>query len=428
VCVRNQGSVAAENYTLKFYDGQTEVGSVAGTKIESGAFAMLTYEHTFTQEGEHTLTARCEMEADEFLANNMTADFYVSVQPEGVRSSMVEAYEGEDLNYYAPLNMYDKNSLSWLLYNRNDLAFESGDNISGMAFRTKFAKETDRMHLVVYIGETNQDNIMTSVPVPASLTKVFDGAVTVGDKDGGNLVINFQRAYSYAGKNLIVAVYKETTEAYSYNIDFGFYGYYSLSAVSAVAVHSAEPIDLTQVNMTEDEVRSAISLHKPSTIFLLNDQVSYHSVNFEVTDQNGQEVKNATVTFDGTVMAAGKYKVENVPDGTYAYSVSLNGETVSGELTVNGADVTEKVQLQHVANESNQKQTMVRIYPNPTDGKLHIDVAEGAKEINLYDISGRSVRRINRVPAGIIELDMTDCHSGIYLLKIDNRAFKVSKR
>ncbi|MBD5397489.1 T9SS type A sorting domain-containing protein [bacterium] len=71
---------------------------------------------------------------------------------------------------------------------------------------------------------------------------------------------------------------------------------------------------------------------------------------------------------------------------------------------------------------------MVRIYPNPTDGKLHIDVAEGAREINLYDISGRSVRRINRVPAGIIELDMTDCHSGIYLLMIDGKAFKVSKR
>lgn len=429
VCVRNQGSVAAENYTLKFYDGQTEIGSVAGTKIESGAFTRLVYEHTFAQEGEHTLTARCEMEADEFLSNNITADFYVSVQPEGVRSSMVDAYEGEDISYHVPMRMYAKNSLSWLLYNRNDLALESGDNISGMAFRSKFAKETDRMHLVVYIGETNQNHMMTSVPVPASLTKVFDGGVTVGDKDGGNFVINFQRAYAYTGKNIVVAIYKEAAEAYSYNVDCGFYGYYSLDAVSAVAIQSDdEPIDLTQINMTEDEKLSAISLQKPSTIFLLNDNVSYHSVNFEVTDQNGQEVKNATVTFDGTVMAAGKYKVENVPDGTYAYSVSLNGETVSGELTVNGADVTEKVQLQHVANESNQKQTMVRIYPNPTDGKLHIDVAEGAREINLYDISGRSVRRINRVPAGIIELDMTDCHSGIYLLKIDNRAFKVSKR
>ncbi len=428
VCVRNEGSVAAENYSLKFYNGETEIGSVAGTKLESGAFTRLTFEHTFAAAGEYTLTAKCVMEEDAFLANNNTAEFYVSVQPEGIRSSMVEAYEGEDMSWYAPLNMYHNNSLSWLLYHRNDLTVKTDDNISGMAFRTKFEQETERMHVVVYMGEINQDNIFTSVPTPASMTKVFDGAVTGNDLDGGNMVINFQRAYRYTGKNLVVAIYKESTQAYSYDVDFGFYGYYSLSAVSVVAIAPEEPIDLAEVNLTAEEVQVAAKFCKPSTIFLLNDNVSYYSVNFEVIDQNGKEVTDATVTFDGTVMAAGKYKVENVPDGTYPYSVSLNGETVEGQVTVNGADVTEKVQLQHVANESNWKETMVRIYPNPTDGKLHIDVAEGAKEINLYDISGRSVRRINRVPAGIIELDMTDCHSGIYLLKIDNRAFKVSKR
>lgn len=427
VCVRNEGSVAAENYSLKFYDGETEIGSVAGTKIESGAFARLTYEHTFAQEGEHTLTARCVLEEDASLANNITSEFYVSVQPEGVRSSMVDAYEGEDINWNAPISMYDRYSLDWILYNRNDLALESGNNISGMAFRTKFAQETDRMHLSVYIGETGLEHIMDSVPVPASMTKVFDGAVTVGDKDGGNFVINFQRAYRYTGKNLIVAFYKESTDAASYNVDFGFYGYYSLDAVSVVTTYGAEAMDLSE-NISGEDLRANTSFCKPSTIFLLNDNVSYYSVNFEVIDQNGKEVTDATVTFNGTVMAAGAYKVENVPDGTYAYSVSLNGETVTGEVTVNGADVTEKVQLQHVENQSNIQETMVRIYPNPTDGKLHIDVAEGAKEINLYDISGRMVRRINRVPAGIIELDMTDCHSGIYLLKIDGRAFKVSKR
>lgn len=269
---------------------------------------------------------------------------------------------------------------------------------------------------------------MTSVPVPASLTKVFDGVANIEAKNGGNFVVNFQRAYRYAGKNLIVAIYKETTQPSDYDSDFGFYGYYNLGPTSVVAYHSEDPIDLTTVNLTPEAIQQMGSFCKPSTIFLLRDGISYHAVNFEVTDQNGQAVKNATVTFDGQILKAGDYKVENVPDGTYAYSVSLDYETVTGSVTVSGADVTEKVQLKHVANESNLKETMVRIYPNPTTDKLHIDVAEGAKEINLYDISGRAVQKLSRVPAGVIEMDLSDCHSGIYLLMIDGKAFKISKR
>ncbi|MCM1531766.1 MAG: T9SS type A sorting domain-containing protein [Bacteroides sp.] len=428
VCVRNEGKNAVESYSLKFYDGETEIGSVPGTKLESGAFAKLVYEHTFAQEGEHVLKAVLVMDDDEFAANNTTSEFYVSVQAEGIKGSMVDAYEGEDITYSTPLSMYDNNSLSWILYNRKDLAFESGSNIGGIAFRTKFEQETERTHLVVYVGETNNEGLLQSVPSPVSLTKVFDGGITVGDRDGGNFVINFQRPYFYTGKNLVVAVYKEAPQAYLGNMDFGFYGYYSLDAVSAIVLREEEPMDLSAISLTQDELIRSADLCKPSTIFLLRDNVSYYSVSFEVTDQNGKPVTNAKVTFDGTELAAGKYKVENVPDGTYAYTVELNGEAVSGEVAVKGADVVEKVQLQHVANESNVKETMVRIYPNPTDGKLHIDLAEGAKEINLYDISGRSVRKITRVPAGIIEMNLSDCHSGIYLLKIDGRAFKVSKQ
>lgn len=426
VSVRNEGTAAAENYSLKFYDGETEIGSVAGTKLEAGAFAKLTFEHTFAAEGEHTLTARCMMDNDELTINNATSELYVSVQPQGVRASMVEAYEGEDMAWYAPLSVYDNNSLNWILYNRNDLSLKSGDNISGMAFRSNFGRAMERMNLSVYIGETYSESLFNGVPVPTSLTKVFDGGVSIDDKDGGNFVVNFDRAYPYKGRNIVVALYKESSDVFGYDVECGFYGYYSLDAISVITMMSEDPIDLSDT-LSAEELQMSASFCKPSTIFLLNDNVSYHAVTFEVTDQNGAAVTNATLTFDGTVMATGKYKVENVPDGTYAYSVSLNGEVVEGEVTVNGADVVEKVQLQHVANES-KEENMVSIYPNPTNGKLHIEVAEGAKEINLYDISGRMVRRLNRVPAGVIEMDLTDCHNGIYLLKIDNRAFKVCKR
>ena len=39
--------------------------------------------------------------------------------------------------------------------------------------------------------------------------------------------------------------------------------------------------------------------------------------------------------------------------------------------------------------------------------KIHIDVAEGAREIGLYDISGRLVRKASKVPAGVMEMDLS---------------------
>lgn len=429
VCIRNEGSETAENYSLKFYDEQTEIGSVNGTKIESGAFAKLSLEHTFATEGKHTLRAVCVMENDEQTLNNAAPDLYVSAQTQGTKSSMVNAYEGEDMSWYAPIAMYDDYSLSWILYNKNDLAFETDNTIGGMAFRTKFAQTVNDIHLSLYVGETDNNSLFLGVPRPTSMTKVFDGKVNVSNQDGGNLVINFDKAYRYTGKNIVVAFYKEAPFC-SMDIDFGFYGYTSLGAISVISLVSYEgPMDLSEMDLpTDNELLGFSKFCKPSTIFLLKDNVSYYSVNFEITDQDGNEVKNATITFDGTELAKGKYKVENVPNGTYAYTVKYRNETVNGNVTINGADVTEKVQFNQTGNEFNLTENMIRIYPNPTNDFLHIDVGEDIKEINLYDISGRAVQKLSRVPAGVIEMDLRDCHSGIYLLLIDGKAFKISKR
>lgn len=422
VTVRNLGTEASGDYTVKFYDGETEIASVAGPALASGAFADVTVKHTFTQEGEHTLSARIVAEADMSAINDRTADFYVSVRPENVTCDMVEAYEGENTTHTTPCSFYSPYSLSEILYNRNDLNIEAGTSISGIAFRTSFSKAVERIKLTVYIVETDLEHISGKMLVPSTMNKAFEGVITAEAKDGGNLVIDFTTPHRYTGRNLAIAVYKEGG-AFSYDETMAFYGYFDLGYISVASTEGEDPIDLT---LNGENVSAGFV--KPSTTFLLRNDIAYHSVNFEVTDQNGQPVQNATVTFNGQTLKTGVYKVEDVADGTYAYSVSLGEETVEGSVTVSGADVTEKVQFQHVANENILTETMVRIYPNPTTDKLHIDVAEGAKEINLYDISGRTVRKLNRVPAGIIEMDLSDCHSGIYLLMIDGKAFKISKR
>ena len=426
VSVRNEGKESLDGYSLHFYDGETEIGTVQGGSLVSGSSEDLSFTHAFTEEGEHTLTARIESDQDQFLANNVSRPFYLSVVEEGTEGVMVESYEGEDLHYNSPISFYYPYSFSQVLYRQDDLNVEEGEAISGIALRYLSDVEIERTRLTVWVGQTDNTNMYTDEAAPVSeLTKVFDGTIDVHALDGGNLVIEFQTPYLYQGGNLAVSIYKEGNTVLDETSNLGFYGFYSLETISATAVGSETEID---VDAGGGLSQLTAVLNRPSTIFLTRSDVSFSTVTFNVIDQNGNAVDNATLTFNGTELSRGQYVVENVADGTYPYSASLGEETVEGTVTVAGTDVTETVQFQHVANEFNASKNMIRVYPNPTVDKIHIDVAEGAREIGLYDISGRLVRKASKVPAGVMEMDLSGCRNGLYLLMVDGQAFKVTKR
>jgi hypothetical protein len=63
------------------------------------------------------------------------------------------------------------------------------------------------------------------------------------------------------------------------------------------------------------------------------------------------------------------------------------------------------------------------VYPNPTSGQVSVEASsgfEGMKQIAVYDASGKSVRSTD-IPSkadNIINLDLSDCAAGMYLVKI----------
>ena len=63
----------------------------------------------------------------------------------------------------------------------------------------------------------------------------------------------------------------------------------------------------------------------------------------------------------------------------------------------------------------------INIYPNPTHGKIKIDIQNLPKgetaNINLYSLSGHLVVSKHKVTSSV-EIDITGKHNGIYLLKI----------
>ncbi|MCL2131528.1 MAG: T9SS type A sorting domain-containing protein [Lentimicrobiaceae bacterium] len=89
-------------------------------------------------------------------------------------------------------------------------------------------------------------------------------------------------------------------------------------------------------------------------------------------------------------------------------------------LTVEGVGI---VETRHAAS--------LRIYPNPTDGKLHITYAETlrATSVQMFDVVGKqySVGAKHVLPNEEIVIDISHLAAGMYFLKIGGKVFKVVK-
>jgi hypothetical protein len=71
--------------------------------------------------------------------------------------------------------------------------------------------------------------------------------------------------------------------------------------------------------------------------------------------------------------------------------------------------------------ENNKEKYNVTVNPNPTSGKLNIELAEIPKEtvlVELYDISGRLIKLNKFINQTNFSLDISDLQNGIYLLNI----------
>jgi len=72
---------------------------------------------------------------------------------------------------------------------------------------------------------------------------------------------------------------------------------------------------------------------------------------------------------------------------------------------------------------SDQQIVDVNVYPNPTTGILNLISGKNIDNVNVYDISGRLVKTVNRISSDKSVLDLSSLASGTYILKIqtDNK-------
>jgi len=156
-------------------------------------------------------------------------------------------------------------------------------------------------------------------------------------------------------------------------------------------------------------------------------QQPVYNVNFVVSNEDGNAVENAVVTFNGTALQAGSYTVADVAPGTYNFSVSAPDYLdFSGQLTVTNQDVTQNVVLQYNslgALSANQ----IKIYPNPSNGKVSIELGSQVANLVVINQSGQVVAQIENAQ-GFNTLDLSNLAKGVYFVRFESNNNTIVKK
>ena len=59
----------------------------------------------------------------------------------------------------------------------------------------------------------------------------------------------------------------------------------------------------------------------------------------------------------------------------------------------------------------------LRLYPNPTAGRLRIELPEGGKTLQIFNLEGQ-VLQIYSATTGVLDLDLSNLSKGLYLAVI----------
>jgi len=156
-----------------------------------------------------------------------------------------------------------------------------------------------------------------------------------------------------------------------------------------------------------------------------------YTVTFSVSGTNGL----ISVTVDGSNISTGaaiehgKSVIFNaVPNNNYRVKEwTLNGSVVLGNTTNTytlaniSAAATVTVSFDRMTNSVEITNfPIINLYPNPTDGIVNLEFEkEGVYGISITDMSGKVLFR-ETVSGQIVQMDITNFASGIYLLTIDN--------
>lgn len=158
-------------------------------------------------------------------------------------------------------------------------------------------------------------------------------------------------------------------------------------------------------------------------------------VDISLEQNPGSNLKAVTTTD-----ANGQYSFANVPVGNYAVIVNAPGNNLSGTHTVNitGAETVTNVDyavdnnaiapVNFAGIHTSIQNSMVKICPNPSNGKIIISTGEWAENtrLDVYNVTGKLI--YSTIVVSNKAIDLSFLAEGMYLLKLNNGKETISNR
>lgn len=151
-----------------------------------------------------------------------------------------------------------------------------------------------------------------------------------------------------------------------------------------------------------------------------------YTASFDVVDEDGNTIDDATITFDEVENEAGDYVFENIEPGTYNYEVKHTDYfTVEDEVKLVDDDITKNVEMKiddtFVETPSDVE---LEIFPNPARNNINITADITINKVEIIDITGNVVYN-KAIEDMEIRISTADLDTGLYILRIhtDDRVF-----
>ncbi len=203
--VRNRGTSAQSNYSVKLMSGNTEIASIAGPALAAGQISPVVVNWTPIATGPMVLTGKVVLTGDQNSTNDVTSPLNINVQPQGTNLVIIGDVNSA-LNQRQPFGVYWGYERDASLYTQEQIGlFGSLSSIQWYCHTAAAAV----VPYQIYIKSTTE-TALTAVPwatMVADAQLVGSGTQTFSET--GWVSFPLTVPYVYSGGNVIIMV--ETT-------------------------------------------------------------------------------------------------------------------------------------------------------------------------------------------------------------------------
>ena len=163
-----------------------------------------------------------------------------------------------------------------------------------------------------------------------------------------------------------------------------------------------------------------------------------HEATFHIKDQDGNDIEDAVITFDGDTHEPGVYHFFGLQNGIFLYSVNKeNYYEESSSIWFNNSEFEHiDIDVTLVKIGTNVQDLTghpaVVVFPNPTKGNVTLEVTKNNEPFNwtLSNYQGQVMHREENSPAGQkqFNINLDGYSAGIYYLRLDFKDSVVIKK